>query len=274
MVGALGLCAVAPLAAARADTGDDQVQRAVQAVADARDRANRAGDAYTDAQSKLDDLTQQQAQLQKDIDATTAKVDALANGITNLAVDRVVNGDGGSSLFAGLTGPTEQVEQEVISRLALDASTSSIDDYDAARHKLDLKQAAVDRTKKQTQRAAASLKASQEKALKDIEVLKQLEDKALKNRAVAQALAARKAEEKRQIEQAAAAAAAAAAKAQATSSETTRASPIARSTTATSRARLPAPTSSSASAFASHAGAARRSSATASSQTGTRPRAH
>ncbi len=184
------------------------MQKAVQAVADARDRANRAADAYTDAENKLDDLTEQQAQLQKDIDATSAKVDALANGITNLAVDRVVNGDGGSSLFAGLTGPTQQVEQEVISRLALNASTTSIDEYDAARHELDLKKATLDRTKKETEQAAAYLKASQEKALSDIEVLKQLEDKALKDRAVAQALAARKAAEKRQIEQQAAAAAA------------------------------------------------------------------
>ncbi len=217
LVSVLGVCAVAPVAAARADSGSDPVQQAVQAVTDARDRANRAGDAYTTAESKLDDLTQQQAQLQKEIDATSAKVDALSNGITNLAVDRVVNGNGGSSLFAGLSGPTEEVEQEVISRLALNASTTSIDDYDAARHELDLKKATLDRTKKETEQAAAYLKASQEKALSDIEVLKKLEDKALKDRAVAQALAARKAAEKRQIEQQAAAAAAAAAKAQAAS---------------------------------------------------------
>jgi murein DD-endopeptidase MepM/ murein hydrolase activator NlpD len=217
LVAALALGAFTPIGPARADSGGDDVQRAAQAVADARDRANRAADAYTDAENKLDDLTEQQAQLQKDIDATTAKVDALASGVTTLAVDRVVNGDGGSTLFSGLKGPTEEVEQEVISRLALNASTTSIDEYDAARHELDLKQAQLDRTKKETEQAAAFLKSSQEKALKEIEVLKQLEQKALKDRAVAQAVAAQKAEEKRQIEQQAAAAAAAAAKARATS---------------------------------------------------------
>src|ERR1700749_2943953 len=65
----------------------DPVQ-AAKDIADARDRANQAAQAYFDEESKIDDLNTAQAQLQTQIDAAQQAVDALEAKADATAVKR------------------------------------------------------------------------------------------------------------------------------------------------------------------------------------------
>ncbi len=187
-----------PGSSARAQTSDEAAAEAAREIQDARDRANRAAQAWVEAETKLDELSVEEARLQAEADVLRSKVDGLRAGVQDLALDRYLRGDvGAAGLFIGLEGPTQRIEADILSRLAVDASATSIDQFEAAQNDLSKKEAQLKRTKKETEQAKATLKKMEENALAEVERRKQIESKRLKDEAVRRALEAQLAEQRR-----------------------------------------------------------------------------
>ncbi len=187
-----------PGSTARAQTTDEAAAQAAREIQDARDRANRAAQAWVDAETKLDQLSVEEARLQAEADVLRSKVDALRAGVQDLALDRYIRGDvGAAGLFVGLEGPTQRIEADILSRLAVDASSTSIDQFESARNDLSKKETQLKRSKKETEQAKATLKKMEENALAEVELLKEVEAQRLKDEAVRRALEAQLAEQRR-----------------------------------------------------------------------------
>ena len=195
---AVALLFALPGSSARAQTSDEAAAQAAREIQVARDRANRAAQAGVDAETKLDELNVEEGRLQAEADVLRAKVDGLRAGVQDLALDRYIRGDvGAAGLFIGLEGPTQRIEADILSRLAVDASSTSIDQFESAQNDLSKKEAQLKRTKKETEQAKATLKKMEENALAEVERRKQIESKRLKDEAVRRALEAQLAEQRR-----------------------------------------------------------------------------
>ena len=72
----------------RATDTDTDAQKAAKEIADARERANAAADAYFASESRIDQLTLQQDQLQSEITALEGDVKALQLSVENVAIGR------------------------------------------------------------------------------------------------------------------------------------------------------------------------------------------
>ncbi len=212
----LASAVLVPAGVARADI--DTSAKAAQAIVDARDRANRAATELATAEEASAQLTDQISAVQAEVDATAARLTELSKGVEQLALSRFVSGgSSGLSLLAGVGGPTEQVEADVLADAANDVALGSIDDYEATRRRLiqqqsDLagKQAALDQT-------AKTLETMRRRAEDEVKVLGELERTLLRDEENRRALAARQAEERRKAEERAETAAATQAASQDTS---------------------------------------------------------
>lgn len=209
----------APAAHADIQTSD----QAAQAIIDARTRANRAAEAWAEAEAQNEQLADELATVQGDVDTTSSRLAGLQTGVEQLALSRFTGGDSaGLSLLSGLSGPTEQVEADILAEVANNNSVSSIDEYESVRSELEAKQTVLAAKQKKVSRAQATLTAMRQQAEDDVAALKQLEDRLLHDEAVQRAVAAKQAEARRKekedadrraaAEAAAAVAAAAAAK--------------------------------------------------------------
>jgi len=66
--------------------------------------------------------------------ATSERLNSLQSAVEDLALSRFIGGDASNlSLLGGLSGPTEQVEADVLAEVANNTSVSSIDEYEAVR---------------------------------------------------------------------------------------------------------------------------------------------
>lgn len=179
--------------AAHADPTAD-VQRAAQAVIDAQDRANRVADEIAAAQDRYSELVTQQQELQVQLDASAANVDALQKSVAAIALQTFAGGQSSSSLLGGLAAPTQQVEVDALTGLALDASEANVDELSAARDNLRVKQVALDQTVREVKATQESLTNAETRALGLVEKLKAVEDQTKQNAAVQAAVAAKKAQ--------------------------------------------------------------------------------
>ena len=198
---ALGVLPVAP---AEAQTSDAAAQKAALEITAARDKANRAAEAWVKAETELDNLSVEQTRLEEETKQLSAHVDELQAGVESLALDRFLGDSNSAGLFIGLDGPTQQVEADILARLASDTSETSIDNYQAAQADLVKKQAELSRKQKQTGRAAAAVKKTRDDALVLVEQLKKIEAQRLKDEAVRRALEALLAEQQRRDQEKAA----------------------------------------------------------------------
>ena len=195
-----GLAVRGPLASAGITTSAE----AAQAIIDARNRANRAAEELAEAEEQSSILTDEIAVVQADVDATTVRLNTLATGVEDLALQRFVGADSsGLTLLSGVAGPTEQVEADVLARVATNSSEASIDEFQAVRDDLELKQANLEAKQAELARVSDTLTAMRTNAEAEVEALKVLEEELLEDEAVARALAARLAEERRLAQEAA-----------------------------------------------------------------------
>lgn len=195
---AITLLLVLPGSSVVAQTTDDAAAQAAREIQAAHDRANRAAEAWVEAETKLDDLEIEEARLQDDAAQLRAQVESLRSGVEDLALDRFVNADAGAAgLFVGLEEPTRQIEAGILSRLAIDAGTTSIDRFEAAQNDLAKKEVELARTRKETEQAKVTLKKMQENALAEVERRKEIESQRLEDEAVRRALEAQLAEQRR-----------------------------------------------------------------------------
>jgi murein DD-endopeptidase MepM/ murein hydrolase activator NlpD len=223
----LGLLAL-PMSSARAQ--ESPVEAAAREIIRAQERADRSAQQWADAQSQLDQLEVEQARLELDTAELEAQLATVRSGVEGLALQRFMAGDAyAASIFSGVTGPTDQMEADVLARVAANESVSSIDEFESIQADLEKNQAELAHTRSETEQAAETLEAMRLKALEDVESYTRLRDERIKDQQVKEALARQEAE-RRQREQAqrdseAAAASAAAAQAAASRSSGSGASP-------------------------------------------------
>ena len=169
------------------DTGSSQ--DAAREIAAARDRANAAAQAWADAQSRLDLLSDEKDQLALEIVGLKRQADQLQTSVENVAVNRYIGAT--TSAFPLLTGdarPTDQSQAAELFGLVIEATSTSLDDYEAINKELAKKQTQTEETTKKYRAAQLSFERSQKNALAEVARLKVVEGDRLRDEAVVRAL--------------------------------------------------------------------------------------
>ncbi|MEO5899281.1 MAG: peptidoglycan DD-metalloendopeptidase family protein [Ilumatobacteraceae bacterium] len=200
-------CAVAsmltPSSVARADDGGPDA--AATSIADARERADAAAQAYFDQESKLDQLNTDEDELQTSIAGLQATVDDLEARVEAIALNRYVSS--GSASLPLLTGFQSIADQVQIDALVDMINASSADDFDRYRKSVsDLqaqKQELADKHA-DAKREEARLDQLRTGALDEVDRLKRVQADQLQDESVRKALAAEEAQRNRVAIQAAA----------------------------------------------------------------------
>lgn len=204
----LVLSALVPFAPARQVSADDAADQAAKEIADARERANAAADAYFAAESKLDQLTIEEEALVAEVAGLQSQVDALQERVEQIAVNRFTRSSVSSSpLLNGFATPEEQMQVAALSAVINDTSDEDFDNFESLSRQLEDRQKALDAKRKEGENQKAAAASLREQATNEVEQLKKVEADRLKDEAVRKALAAEEA--KRAAQEAAEAAEAA-----------------------------------------------------------------
>jgi peptidoglycan LD-endopeptidase LytH len=187
---------------AAAQSADSPAERAAREISAARDKANRAADAWADAQSDLDQLAVEIAATEDEIASLEDKVSDLRTTVQQAAINRFVSvgSSGVLPLLSGLDAPSDQAQADVFAAIATDVSAEAFDDYDTAADELADRRRDLER---QTAEAAAAqnyLRQVEAEAYEEIENVRRVEEQRLKDDAVRLALEAQAAERRRQAE--------------------------------------------------------------------------
>ena len=189
LVAACTLVPIVPGAHTHAD--DSTAQQAAKEIADARDRANAAADAYFQAESTLDSLGIDAEQLQAKITDLQAQVEALHDRVAQVAINRFTRSDAGTSpLLNGFSSPEEQMQIAALSEVITDTSAEDFDLYDSLNRDLATQQKALVSKQKETEQQKANAAALRDKATDEVQHLKEVEAERLKDEAVKKALQA------------------------------------------------------------------------------------
>ena len=185
---------------ARAGTNDDAARRAAQEIQDARDRANRAADAMFEAESRLDELSIELADTERELTTQRAAVEALRGDLSAVAIRRFTGGGVDTNpLLSGVSAATDDGTAAVFIGAATGASLVSVDDFDAAIEQLDDTRNRVERQRAETERARVDLIALQEQAEAEVLELQDIEEQRLADVAVQRELEAIRAAERERV---------------------------------------------------------------------------
>lgn len=198
----------------RAGTNDDAARQAAQEIQAARDRANRAADAMFEAESRLDVLSLELADTERELNEQQAAVATLRSDLSAVAVRRFTGGGVDTNpLLTGVDAATDDGTASVFIGAATGASLVDVDDFDAAIDELDETRDRLGRQRAETEQARDDLIQLQADAEAEVLLLQEIEEQRLADEAVQRELAAIRAVEADRIaaEEAAAAEAAAAA---------------------------------------------------------------
>jgi hypothetical protein len=188
---------------------DSAAEQAAREIADARERANAAADAYFKAESQLDSLDLAEQAMAAEVAGLQAQVDALQDRVQRIAVTRFTRSSTESSpLLNGFSTPEDLMQVAALSAVINDTSEEDFDRFQSLQLALDRKQKALVSAKSDVapQRDALAVLSDQAKA--EVQRLKEVEADRLKDETVRAALVA---EEASRAAKAAAAAAEAAA---------------------------------------------------------------
>lgn len=187
---------------AAAQSSETAAERAAREISEARDRANRAADAWAKAESDLDQLSVEIAETEKEIAALEEQVASLQTTVQQAAINRFVSAGshGVLPLLSGLDAPSDQAQADVFAAIATDVSAEAFDDFDAAADELAQRRADLEQQTADAEAAQDYLKQVEAKAYEEIDNLRKIEEERLKDEAVRRALAAQAAERQRQAE--------------------------------------------------------------------------
>jgi peptidoglycan LD-endopeptidase LytH len=182
----------------RAADTDTAAQQAAKEIADARDRANAAADAYFASESRIDSLTLEQEQLQSEISALEGDVKALQLSVENVAIGRYTrSGSTGVPLLTGFQSGEDQVQIDALLGVIYDSSANDFDRFDALNGDLADKRLKLADKKDQAVKERANLASLKDAASAEVQRLKDVEADRLKDDAVRTALIAEDARRKR-----------------------------------------------------------------------------
>ncbi len=205
--------AVVPTAVSAQD--ESPADKAAREIQEARDQANAAADAFFEAESVLDQLEDdldglliEEAQLQITVDELREQVEVIALGRF------VASGTDGIPLLTEVTEPQDQIQAEVFADVLTNTGADTLDQYDAAEKALLEKQDEIAERQEEVTDQREQFADLEEAALGEVERLRGIEEERLRDEAVQQALAARIAAERAELEERARLDAEAAARAQ------------------------------------------------------------
>ena len=185
----------------RAADTDTSAQQAAKEIADARERANAAADAYFASESRIDQLTLQQGQLQSEITALEGDVKALQLSVENVAIGRYTrSGSTGVPLLDGFQSPEDQVKIDALLEVIYDSSANDFDRFDALNADLADKRLQLADKKDQAEKERINLAALKDAATAEVQRLKDVEADRLKDEGVRTALIAEQARRKREVD--------------------------------------------------------------------------
>ena len=199
----LGLVLVVGFAAPLLSTtvgraADTEAEKAAKEIADARDRANAAANAYFASVSRIDEFTLQENQLQSEITALEGDVQALQLSVESVAIGRYTrSGSTGVPLLTGFSSPEDQVKVDALLDVIYDSSASDFDRFDALNADLADKRARLADKKAQAEQERVNLASLKDAASAEVQRLKDVEADRLKDEAVRTALIAEQARRKR-----------------------------------------------------------------------------
>jgi murein DD-endopeptidase MepM/ murein hydrolase activator NlpD len=176
---------IVPAVATSAASSDSAAEQAAQEIAAARNEANAAAQAWEEAKVELEQLTDEEAAVQREQDELQGKVDELSVTVQQVAINRFVSGStGGVPLLSGLSGPNDQAQAEVFTAIANDNSAAQLNEWDVASDELDAKQEELASAQERTKRAQEQLAARQREAEELVVHLQEVEEQRLKDEAV------------------------------------------------------------------------------------------
>ncbi len=188
----LAVCAAVPVLPGRVTHADDSAaEQAAKEIADAREQANAAADAYFNAESELDSLSIEAQGLEAEVADLQAQVTALQVRVQQVAVNRFTRSDTTTSpLLNGFASPEEQMQVAALSEVITDTSAADFDEYDSLNRELTKKQKALADKRDETEQQKANAAALRDAATAQVEHLKAVEAQRLKDEAVKKALQA------------------------------------------------------------------------------------
>jgi septal ring factor EnvC (AmiA/AmiB activator) len=190
-----------PGATAGADADDDAAARAAREIAAARDRANEAAADYFAAQSELETLADQAAALEEQNAQLQREVEALQGKVEQVAVHRFVSsGNSGIPLLTGYQEPSDRLQTDVLVGVVNESSADAMDDFDEARRALEANQQEVADNQAELEDAQEEFLERQRAAEAEVVHLQQVEAQRLEDVRVRKALEAQRREEQRQRE--------------------------------------------------------------------------
>ena len=185
----------------RAADTDTVAQQAAKEIADARERANAAADAYFASESRIDQLTLEQGQLQSEITALEGDVKALQLSVENVAIGRYTrSGSTGVPLLTGFQSPEDQVKVDALLEVIYDSSANDFDRFDALNADLADKRLQLADKKDQAEKERVNLALLKDAASAEVQRLKDVEADRLKDESVRTALIAEQARRKRELD--------------------------------------------------------------------------
>ncbi len=188
----LALCALVPLTSGDAVYGDESdAQQAAREIADARERANLAADAYFAAESVLDGLEVDAQEIEAEIVDLESQVAELQERVQQVAVHRFTRSSSAASpLLNGFSSAEEQMQVSALTEVINDTSEADFDEFDSLNRDLDKKNDELVAKHAETEAQRANAAALRDRATAEIENLKTVEAQRLKDDSVRKALAA------------------------------------------------------------------------------------
>jgi murein DD-endopeptidase MepM/ murein hydrolase activator NlpD len=202
--------------AATAQGDDDAAATAAAEIQAARDRANAAAAAWTEAGIDLEELDDEVEELQAEFDELQAELDELRSETEQVAVNRyLAAGTETLTIFQGPEAATETILANELVATATNSSTSAMDEYTVAAADLEELGEELEDKREQLEDQRDAYADAQAAAEAEVVHLEEVEAERLEDERVQRILAAQRAEELRQQQAAAEAQAAAQAAAQA-----------------------------------------------------------
>ena len=190
----LAFVALVPIASSLPVRADDPAQQAAKEIADAREQANAAADAYFTAESELDSLAMEAQALEVQIADLKSQVDDLQARVEQIAVNRFTRSSASSSpLLNGFSTPEELMQVAALSAVINDTSDEDFDNYDSLQLQLTRASKELADKRKQGERQKAKAAALRDDALAQVANLKKVEAQRLQDENVRKALVAEEA---------------------------------------------------------------------------------
>ena len=187
-----GLCALVPVVPGHVVRADDSAaQQAASEIADAREQANAAADAYFDAESRLDTLGIEAQALEAEVADLQGQVAALQERVQLVAINRFTRSDTTTSpLLNGFATPEEQMQLEALSEVITDTSARDFDLFESLNRQLTKQQKALVDKRQETEQQKATAASLRDQATAEVQHLKDVEAERLQDDAVKKALQA------------------------------------------------------------------------------------